>query len=80
MAPPVMCQFTSKNKFIVVNLRTLLFFTPQPVCVCISESADRRVISLKQIRADVPNGYLVIDDILYGGNREIPLYLFGFLY
>ena len=36
--------------------------------------------SLKQIRKNLSNGYLVKDDILYGGNREIPLYLFGFLY
>lgn len=36
--------------------------------------------SWKQSRNNLSNAYLVKDDILYGGNREIPLYLFGFLY
>ncbi|MCK5787347.1 MAG: AAA family ATPase [Candidatus Sabulitectum sp.] len=36
--------------------------------------------SWKQMREKLSNGYLVKDDILYGGNHEIPLYLFGFLY
>ena len=36
--------------------------------------------SLKQIRNNLDNAFLVKDDILYGGKYEIPLYLFGFLY
>lgn len=34
----------------------------------------------KQIKAAGDKGYLVKDDILYGNGRELPLYLFGFLY
>ena len=34
----------------------------------------------KQIKAAGDKGYLVKDDILYGNRRELPLYLFGFLY
>ncbi len=34
----------------------------------------------KQIKAAGDKGHLVKDDILYGNSREIPLYLFGFLY
>ncbi len=36
--------------------------------------------SQKQIKAAPEISYLVKDDILYGGKREIPLFLFGFLY
>lgn len=36
--------------------------------------------TLKQIRNDLGNAYLVKDNILYGSKYEIPLYLFGFLY
>ena len=36
--------------------------------------------TLKQIKNDLGNAYLVKDDILYGSKYEIPLYLFGFLY
>jgi len=34
----------------------------------------------KQIRGVDGSAYLVKDDVLYGGKRDIPLYLFGFLY
>ncbi len=34
----------------------------------------------KQIKAELDKAYLVKDDILYGNKKEIPLYLFGFLY
>ncbi len=34
----------------------------------------------KQIQRAPENSYLVKDDILYGNKREIPLYLFGFVY
>lgn len=34
----------------------------------------------KQIRKDMHNSYLVKDNILYPAQKEIPLYLFGFLY
>ena len=34
----------------------------------------------KQIKDSGKNGYLVKDDILYGNKKELPLYLFGFLY
>jgi len=34
----------------------------------------------KQIRDVDGSAYLVKDDVLYGGKREIPLHLFGFLY
>jgi predicted AAA+ superfamily ATPase len=34
----------------------------------------------KQIKNNLPNAFLVKDDILYGSKDEIPLYLFGFLY
>ena len=36
--------------------------------------------SLKQIKENLENSYLVKDDILNGSKYEIPLYLFGFLY
>jgi len=36
--------------------------------------------TLKQIKNDLDNAYLVKDNILYGSKHEIPLYLFGFLY
>jgi len=36
--------------------------------------------SLKQIKEKINNGFLVKDDIVYGGKHEIPLHLFGFLY
>jgi len=36
--------------------------------------------TMKQIKHAGDNAYLVKDDILYGSKREIPLYLFGFLY
>jgi hypothetical protein len=36
--------------------------------------------TMKQIKDAGENAYLVKDDILYGHKREIPLYLFGFLY
>ncbi len=36
--------------------------------------------SIKQIRNNLENSYLVKDDILYGSKYEIPLFLFGFLY
>lgn len=36
--------------------------------------------SLKQIKDNLENSYLVKDDILNGSKYEIPLYLFGFLY
>ena len=34
----------------------------------------------KQIREVDGSAYLVKDDVLYGGKREIPMHLFGFLY
>jgi len=34
----------------------------------------------KQIKKELYKSYLVKDDILYGNKKEIPLYLFGFLY
>lgn len=34
----------------------------------------------KQIKGHPGNAYLVKDNILYGSKKEIPLYLFGFLY
>ena len=34
----------------------------------------------KQLKGKTGNAYLVKDDILYGSKKEIPLYLFGFLY
>lgn len=34
----------------------------------------------KQIRDHLDNAFVVKDDMLYGNRREIPLYLFGFLY
>ncbi|WP_319562980.1 AAA family ATPase [Marispirochaeta sp.] len=34
----------------------------------------------KQIKGKLDNAFLVKDDILYGSKKEIPLYLFGFLY
>ena len=34
----------------------------------------------KQIREVDGPAYLVKDDVLYGGKREVPLHLFGFLY
>ena len=34
----------------------------------------------KQIKDAIEKSYLVKDDILYGNKKEIPLYLFGFLY
>lgn len=34
----------------------------------------------RQIKKNLENSFLVKDDILYGSKREIPLYLFGFLY
>jgi len=34
----------------------------------------------KQIKNKLEKSYLVKDDILYGNQLEIPLYLFGFLY
>ena len=34
----------------------------------------------KQIKDTIEKSYLVKDDILYGNKKEIPLYLFGFLY
>ncbi|MDZ7793891.1 MAG: hypothetical protein U5P10_09440 [Spirochaetia bacterium] len=34
----------------------------------------------KQIKKELDKSYLVKDDILYGNKKEIPLYLFGFLY
>ena len=36
--------------------------------------------SEKQISSDLKNSYVVKDDILYANKRDIPLYLFGFLY
>ncbi|QEN05595.1 ATPase [Thiospirochaeta perfilievii] len=36
--------------------------------------------SLKQIKDNLENSFLVKDDILTGSKYEIPLYLFGFLY
>jgi len=36
--------------------------------------------TVKQIKDNLDNAYLVKDDILYGSKYEIPLYLFGFLY
>ncbi|NQU80024.1 MAG: ATP-binding protein [Bacteroidetes bacterium] len=36
--------------------------------------------TVKQIKNNLDNAYLVKDDILYGSKYEIPLYLFGFLY
>ncbi len=36
--------------------------------------------TLKQIKNNLSNAYLVKDNILYGSKYEIPLYLFGFLY
>ncbi len=36
--------------------------------------------TIKQIRNNLRNAFLVKDDILYGSKHEIPLYLFGFLY
>ena len=36
--------------------------------------------TLKQIKNNLANAYLVKDNILYGSKYEIPLYLFGFLY
>jgi len=36
--------------------------------------------TLKQIKNNFGNAYLVKDNILYGSKYEIPLYLFGFLY
>ncbi|NOY74641.1 MAG: AAA family ATPase [Kiritimatiellaeota bacterium] len=36
--------------------------------------------TLKQIKCELDNAFLVKDDILYGGKYEIPLYVFGFLY
>ncbi|MEA1911950.1 MAG: ATPase, partial [Spirochaetota bacterium] len=36
--------------------------------------------TLKQIKTNLANAYLVKDNILYGSKYEIPLYLFGFLY
>ena len=35
---------------------------------------------LKQIKNNLDNSFLVKDDILYGSKKEIPLFLFGFLY
>jgi hypothetical protein len=35
---------------------------------------------VKQIKQVGDKAYLVKDDILYGSKKEIPLYLFGFLY
>jgi hypothetical protein len=35
---------------------------------------------LDQIKNNLKNGFLVKDDITFGGKYEIPLYLFGFLY
>lgn len=34
----------------------------------------------KQIKGNLDNAFIVKDDILYGNKKEIPLYLFGFLY
>ena len=34
----------------------------------------------RQLKGNRENSFVVKDDILYGGKREIPLYLFGFLY
>jgi len=36
--------------------------------------------SKRQIKTSIDNSFLVKDDILIGTNKEIPLYLFGFLY
>ncbi len=36
--------------------------------------------TIKQVRNNLSNAFLVKDDILYGSKYEIPLYLFGFLY
>ncbi|KPA17071.1 ATPase AAA [Candidatus Magnetomorum sp. HK-1] len=36
--------------------------------------------TMKQLKGTGDNSYLVKDDILYGSKKEIPLYLFGFLY
>ena len=36
--------------------------------------------TMKQIKQAGDNAYLVKDDILYGSRKEVPLYLFGFLY
>jgi len=36
--------------------------------------------SEKQISSDLKNSFVVKDDILYANKRDIPLYLFGFLY
>ena len=36
--------------------------------------------SLKQIKGNLQDAFIVKDDILHGSRHEIPLYLFGFLY
>lgn len=50
-------------------------------------SIDSRIFEIggkhkdkKQIKDTLETSYLVKDEILYGNKKEIPLYLFGFLY
>jgi uncharacterized protein len=52
----------------------------EEVGISTNEGSLREIFFIKMIKNNLKNGFLVKDDITFGGKYEIPLYLFGFLY
>jgi predicted AAA+ superfamily ATPase len=86
------CRFVGKN--VEIGVTREIFFLNQLQAIgkipCYTKNGDFSVDKIifeiggknktdEQIRG-VKNSFLALDDILYGDSKNIPLYLFGFLY